>query len=186
MSFFKKTDAYANNSQAISDDELLDIVNEQDQVIQVMTRSKAYAENKLKSLRAAWLLIKNQDGKFWIPRRHASKKLMPNHLDGSACGHVSSGESYEQAMIREAQEELNIDVTHLPYKFIGKITPEQGSACFIEVFELQVSNDFVFDYNQDDFSEFYWLSAREIIEKMKAGEKMKLTLAVIIQKFYSL
>jgi isopentenyldiphosphate isomerase len=166
------------------EDELLDIVNEHDEVIGVISRSQAYAENKLASLRAVWLLIKNQDSKFWIPRRQSTKKNLPNYLDGSAVGHVSSGETYEQAMIREVQEELNIDIKKLPYRLIGILTPKDAAICFIKIFELQVPNDFIIDYNKDDFSEFFWLSSQEVVEKICAGEKAKDTLIKIMHRFY--
>jgi|GEM_PF-613743 len=167
------------------EDELLDIVNDQDEVIETMVRSQAYAQNKLASLRAVWLLIKNQDGKFWIPRRQSTKKILPNALDGSAVGHVSSGETYEESMIREVAEELNIDISTMPYTYVGKLTPAQGAICFIQIFELQVPNDFIIDYNKNDFSEFFWLSKEEIVAKITAGEKAKESLIRIMHKFYN-
>ncbi|NQV77047.1 MAG: NUDIX domain-containing protein [Lutibacter sp.] len=166
------------------EDELLDLVNEQDQVIGTIWRSKAYAENRLASVRAVWFFIKNQDNKFWIPRRQATKKVLPNCLDGSAVGLVSSGETYKQAMIREIAEELNVDIISLPYRFIGTLTPQEGAICFIQVFELQVLNDFIIDYNKNDFSEYFWLSSQEIIDKINAGEKAKDSLIKIMKKFY--
>lgn len=165
-------------------EEIVDIVDEHDNVIGCMPRSQAYAENRLSSLRAAWLLVKNQKNQFWIPRRHASKKLLPSYLDGSAVGHVSSGESYEQAMIRETQEELQFDISSMPYTLLGAITPVDSAVCFMQVFELEVSNDFVIDYNHNDFSEAAWLSAEEIITKAHEGEKIKDTLLIIMAKFY--
>lgn len=171
-------------SKVFMEEELLDIVNEQDQVVDILPRSIAYQQNKLASLRAVWLLIKNEDGKFWIPRRHGSKKILPNCLDGSAVGHVTSGQTYEQSMIREVAEELNIDISQMQYSFIGKLTPQQGAVCFLEVFQLNVPNNFVINYNKEDFSEFFWLSPQEIMEKYHAGEKMKNSLAVIMKVFY--
>jgi len=173
------------DERRIMEEELLDLVNEQDQVVGTIFRSQAYAENKLASIRAVWLLIKNQDGKFWIPRRQSTKKILPNALDGSAVGHVSSGETYEQSMIREVAEELNFDITNMPYTFVGKFTPlADGVICFIEIFELQVPNDFIIDYNKNDFSEFYWLSPQEIVAKIHAGENAKESLIKIMHKFY--
>jgi isopentenyldiphosphate isomerase len=166
------------------DDELLDIVNEFDQVIGTIHRSQAYTENKLSSLRATWLFIKNEDGQFWIPRRCSTKKNSPSSLDGSTVGHVSSGETYEQAMIREVQEELNFDISKMPYRSIGKLTPKTGSVSFIEIFELQVPNGFIIDYNKNDFSNFYWLSSQEIIQRFRDGEKIRSTLVSIMSKFY--
>ena len=166
------------------EDELLDLVNEHDEVVGTIFRSQAYAEKRLASLRAVWLLIRNQDGKFWIPRRQATKKVLPNCLDGSAVGHVSSGEVYEQSMIREVAEELNIDISGMPYTFVGRLTPQEGAICFVEIFELQVPNGFIIDYNKEDFSEFFWLSPQEIIKKINEGEKAKESLIKIMYKFY--
>jgi len=165
-------------------EEILDIVNDQDEVIGVMTRSQAYAEHKLSSLRAVWFFIKDQQGRLWIPKRSAAKVSSPSFLDGSTVGHVSSGETYEQAMVREVQEELNLDVSKLPYRRIGKMTPITGSISFIEVFELQVPDDFIINYNREDFSEFFWLTPEEIVQKFQTGEKIRATLISIMKTFY--
>ncbi|WP_162801679.1 NUDIX hydrolase [Candidatus Chromulinivorax destructor] len=166
------------------EEEILDIVNDQDEVVGVMTRSQAYAEHRLSSTRAVWLMIKNQQGAFWIPQRSASKVSCPSALDGSAVGHVSSGETYEQAMVREAQEELNLNLMNLSYRCLGKLTPTTGSVAFIAVFELQVSDDFVIDYNAEDFSGFFWLTPQEIIKKYEEGCSIRKTLVAIMKTFY--
>jgi isopentenyldiphosphate isomerase len=165
-------------------DELLDLVNDNDEVIGTMWRSQVYREGKLSMLRATWLLIRDDAGKFWIPRRHPAKKILPNALDGSAVGHVGAGESYEQAMIRETLEELNIDVSHLPYHYVGKITPADGTLCHMAVFELQVPVGFNIDYNKADICESFWLTAQEIVDRIRAGEVSKDALPRIMKKFY--
>jgi len=168
------------------EDELVDLVNENDEIVGKVFRSKAYAENKLASLRAVWFLIKNQEGKLWIPRRQAHKKSSPNCLDGSAVGIVTSGETYEQSMIREVAEELNLNVVEMSYRSLGKLNPKQhGTISFVQAYELQVPNNFIIDYNKNDFSEFYWLSPQEILQKFEDGEKMRNTLAIIIRHFYN-
>lgn len=165
-------------------DELLDLVDENNQVIGTILRSVARAENRLGSTRAVWFLLKNRSNKFWIPQRNSNKSACPGYLDGSAVGAVGAGETYEQAMIREVEEELNFDATDMPYRKIGSLTPTTGSLAFIEIFELEVADEYEINYNQDDFSEFYWLSADEIIEKFEQGVLMRSTLASIMQTFY--
>lgn len=166
-------------------DELLDIVNDQDEVVEVMPRSQAYKKQLFSSLRASWLLIRNKDGEFWIPRRAYTKKVLPGFLDGSVVGHVSSGETYEQAMIREAQEELLLDVSNLPYRYLGKVTPQKdGAFCFASVFELVVDSE-VETYNVEDICEYFWLTKDEILKKFNRGENIKDSLKVILQTFYS-
>ena len=107
----------------IIQEEWLDLVDERDQVVGEISRSKAHAHKRSHETRAVWLFIKNKQGQLWIPRRHADKKIMPNCLDGSAAGCVARGESYEQALHREVAEELNLDIGDKEYKLIGHLSP---------------------------------------------------------------
>jgi isopentenyldiphosphate isomerase len=91
-------------------DELLDLVNDNDQVIGQELRSVIRATNQLHRIRAVWLFLKNKEGKLWIPRRAATKKSHPLALDGSVVGAVSAGETYEQALEREAFEEIGMQI----------------------------------------------------------------------------
>src|SRR5689334_7806953 len=91
------------------DDELLDTVNEHDQVIGQVWRSEYHAQSARYTIRAVNAFVQNDKGQLWIPRRTATKKLLPLALDMSVSGCVSSGEDYEQAFAREAQEEINLD-----------------------------------------------------------------------------
>jgi len=165
-------------------EEWLDIVNEQDEIIGKMPRSEAYEKKLFASLRASWLMIKNSDGKLWIPRRHPDKKVLPNVLDGSVVGHVSSGETYEECLLRETKEEAGIDLAEMRYRFVGKLSPYcDRSFCFASIYEVDL--DQVLDWNRDDFIEYYWLSPQEIIDRIAAGQdQAKDTLLEVIKKFY--
>jgi isopentenyldiphosphate isomerase len=164
-------------------EEWLDIVDEQDRVIGSMSRAEAYQKKIFSSLRASWLMIKNSRGELWIPRRHFSKKILPGALDGSVAGHVSTGESYEQALVREAAEEVGIDLTTLPYRLIGKLDPHvEGTFCFMQVYE--VSLEAVPKWNHDDFAEYYWLTPQAIVDRIAAGEPAKADLEILVRTFY--
>lgn len=97
-------------------DEYLDLVDENDIVIGRKKRSEIYAEN-LSNYRIINAFVINSKGEIWIPRRSSNKKLFPSCLDMSVGGHVESGETYEDALKREAQEELNINVDKMPVRF---------------------------------------------------------------------
>ena len=164
-------------------EEWLDIVNEDDNVIGMMSRSDAYEQKLYSSLRTCWLMIKNSEGKLWIPRRHLSKKILPGGLDGSAVGHVSAGESYKRGLIRETEEEVGVDLTKVPYKLLGKLDPQKDkSLCFAHVYEIEL--DDVPDWNKDDFVEFFWLTPQEVLQKIEEGHPAKSTLSIILKKFY--
>lgn len=164
-------------------EEWVDIVNENDEVVGSMPRSEAYDKKMFASMRASWLMIKNSEGKLWIPRRNFNKKVLPGALDGSVVGHVSAGESYEQALIREAWEEVGIDLKKHPYRFLGKLTPGKDSSfCFAAVYELEV--DDVPDWNRDDFVEFFWLLPQEVVKKIISGDFVKDSLLDVLKSFY--
>ena len=59
-------------------------------------------------LSAIYMIIKNENGEILFQRRCGSK-LWPDFL-GLPAGHVDKGEDVYQALVREAREELNIDI----------------------------------------------------------------------------
>lgn len=147
-------------------DELLDVVTEADEVIRQEWRSVVYEKNL--PFRVINAFIINSKKQLWIPRRTATKRLFPLALDCSVGGHVMAGESYEQALVRETQEELSLVLNPGDYKKLIKLTPhEHGTSSFMWVY-CMYSND-VPNYNTDDFSDYYWLSADELLEKLSAG-----------------
>lgn len=166
-------------------DELLDQVNEKDEVIGQILRSQAYKEHLLSSIRSTWLFIQNAEGKLWIPRRNLTKPNNPGCLDGSVVGHVGAGESYEQAMIRETQEELRLDITKYSYKKIAKLSPqEHGILCHCEVFLVQIDDMETFNFNPDDIYEGFWMFPHEVLHAIEQGEKAKSMLPVILKNCF--
>ncbi|MFC7548209.1 NUDIX domain-containing protein [Plantactinospora sp. GCM10030261] len=94
----------------LSADELLDIVDERDRVVGQARRSVAYAE-RLRH-RCAFVLARDAAGRTFVHRRTAGKLVFPSRYDMFVGGVVGAGESYDEAALREAEEELG--VTGLP------------------------------------------------------------------------
>lgn len=164
----------------MSDVEFLDLVNERDEVIESVPRDEVYAK-RLHNYRAVHGFVVNNEGRLWIPRRAAHKKLFPNALDYSVSGHVSAGESYDTAFARETQEELNIDLAVTPWKRLGAFTPSEGAHCFIMLYEIECGD---VTLNTNEFSEAFWLTPTEAIEKINAENTAKDELAALIEKWY--
>jgi isopentenyl-diphosphate delta-isomerase len=162
-------------------DEYLDIVDENDNVIGKKKRSLVYAEN-LSNFRVVNAFVVNSHGKIWIPRRSANKTLYPLSLDVSIGGHVESGEDYADALIREAHEELNINIDELATYLLGHLRPKDGVSSFMNVYEIQT--DKLPDFNKNDFSEYFMLTPRELVELISSGEKAKSDLIKLIKFFY--
>lgn len=163
-------------------EEVLDLVDEQDTVIGQATRHEVYAQG-LRNYRVIHAFIINSEGKLWIPRRTLTKKLYPGGLDYSIAGHVESGETYEEALLKEAQEEANLNLREIPYTEIARFTPYTHTVhCFQRVYEIK--SDGAPDYNQDDFSGFEWLTPAEIISRHEADEPMKDDIPEVLRLCY--
>ncbi|MFD7969968.1 NUDIX hydrolase [Streptomyces clavifer] len=87
-------------------DEILDIVDENDEVVGQATRGEATA----RGLRHRCVFIEARDaaGRIFVHRRTADKLVFPSHYDMFVGGVVGAGESYDDAALREAAEELGV------------------------------------------------------------------------------
>ncbi len=160
-------------------DELLDIVNDQDQIVGQMLRSDVYAQNTY-YFRVVNEFIINSQGQLWIPRRNKNKKLFPSCLDASMSGHVMAGETYQQAFERELYEELNLKASDYNYIMAAQLNPiKHNTSAFMNVYLIPCEN--IPNYNQQDFSDFFWLKPKEILQKLSQGDTSKGDLPKIIQ-----
>ncbi|MBD3273325.1 NUDIX domain-containing protein [Candidatus Dependentiae bacterium] len=163
-------------------DEYLDIVNELDNVTGFKLRSDFYANGE-SNFRVINAFVKNSKGELWIPKRTASKKLFPLHLDVSVGGHVKSGESYGLAFERELAEELNININSVSHKEIGYFMPHKNSlSAFMKVYEIS-SNDNP-NYNKEDFIDAFWIYPEDLMNLIKNGEKAKGDLPKLLNLCY--
>lgn len=159
-------------------EEILDLVNEHDDVIDQKPRSEVY-KNKLNNFRVINAFLVNSKKEIWIPRRSPLKKLFPLCLDASVGGHVESGESYQQAFLRELKEELNIDSSSVNYKMIAKLTPKTHAvSAYMNLYVIY--SDLTPNYNKSDFIEANWWPISTIIKFIKNGEPTKGDLPILI------
>lgn len=163
-------------------DEYLDLVNEKDEVIGKKLRSEVYTEG-LSNFRVVNVFLKNPEGKLWIPRRTATKRIFPLCLDVSMGGHVESGEGYDAGFKRELSEELNLDADKIEWKVLGNLTPtEHNVSAYMRVYEIET--DSAPNFNPDDFTEYFWLSPTELFERIAQGDKTKGDLPKLVKIFY--
>jgi isopentenyldiphosphate isomerase len=164
------------------EDEWMDVVDRHDNIVGQKKRSELYAEDS-PNCRAINAFLVNAQGQIWIPRRTAHKRLFPLHLDVSCGGHVRSGESYEDALKREVQEELNLDIDQVRWHLLGHLTPyDDGVSMFMKVYEIQANE--TPRWNVDDFIESYWLWPWEVLDRIQNGVRAKGDLWLLIKRFY--
>jgi isopentenyldiphosphate isomerase len=167
----------------MSEDEMLDLVDDNDVVIGKASRVEIYAKH-LSNFRGVSGFIKNSRGELWIPLRIASKAIFPSCLDMSVAGHVESGETYAEAFKREAKEELNINVDDMSFRLLGKLNPrEDGISHWDQCYEIE--SDEEPHFNHDDFVSAKWYLPKDLLAAIAAGEKCKSDLPILVRHFYA-
>lgn len=88
-------------------EEMLEVVNEEGETIQSLPRSEIHGNPALLH-RVVHVLVFNEKGELFLQKRSMNKDVAPGRWDTSVGGHVNAGETLDEAMRREMEEELGI------------------------------------------------------------------------------
>ena len=89
-------------------DELVDRLDDEGRVIGTIARRELRGSRI--PHRCAYLLLFNRRGELFIHQRTATKATHPSHWDVCVGGLPSAGESFDDAIRREAEEEIGVRV----------------------------------------------------------------------------
>jgi len=135
------------------------IVDEKDNVVGVELRSVVDKKNLRYRVSALWL--KNSDGDVLLARRALTRMHYPGQWGPAVAGTVGEGESYEDNILKEAEEELglkDIDMKEGPnVKIDGNYN--YFAQWFIGVIDEPA--DF-FKIQEDEVAEVKWFSVEEL------------------------
>jgi isopentenyldiphosphate isomerase len=141
------------------------VVNKEDHVIGKETREKCHNTKLIH--RSVYIFLNNSKKGIFIQKRSMMKDLYPGYYTGSASGHVTFGETYDQAALRELEEELGVKAQ---LKRIGKFK------CFSEM-DNEISTVYLCNYdgditiNEDEISHGLFLNLKQIDEEIRHGKK---------------
>lgn len=142
----------------MEDIEYLDLVDENDNVIGKEDRNIIYKKD-LNNFRVINIMIINSENKIIVPKRSGNRRLFPNCYDCSVGGHVSSGETYEEAAYRELEEELGI--SNVKLEEIGYFkSSELNTSSFLKMYKLIYDGDL--NYDKDGIQEIFYMDKEEI------------------------
>ncbi|CAM5587650.1 NUDIX domain-containing protein [Streptomyces abikoensis] len=116
-------------------DEVLDIVDEQDRVVGRAPRGEAYARGLRH--RCVFVLARDGEGKIFVHRRTPGKLVFPSCHDMFVGGVVGAGESYDEAALREAEEELGVSGLPAPTPLFRFLYEGPGGSWWSAVYEVR-------------------------------------------------
>ncbi|MBI5196514.1 MAG: NUDIX domain-containing protein [Nitrospirae bacterium] len=97
-------------------EELLEVVNEKGEVLKTLPRSEIHGNPSLMH-RVVHVLVFNGKGGLILQKRSMNKDVASGKWDTSVGGHVNQGESIEEALNREMEEELGIKARGLNFLY---------------------------------------------------------------------
>jgi isopentenyldiphosphate isomerase len=123
------------DQEPLSADELLDIVDERDRVVGQAPRGEAYAR-RLRH-RCVFVLARDARDRVFVHRRTARKLVFPSLYDMFVGGVVGAGESYDDAALREAEEELGVSGLPAPVPLFKFLYQSAEHAWWSSVYEVR-------------------------------------------------
>ena len=142
--------------------EWFDLVDENDNVIGKVENLKDIPANTLRFIN---IIIINDKNEILVPKRSSNRRIFPNCYDFSVGGHVSSGETYEQAAYRELEEELGIKGEKLIE--IGYFNPYIDEADTFSKLYLLRYNQKIENYDKDGIDKLFYITINEIKELLE-------------------
>jgi isopentenyldiphosphate isomerase len=145
----------------MSAEEMVDVLDDAGRVVGVATR----AEMRAKHLphRCVYILVFNRQGDLFIHQRTATKDVFPSFWDIAVGGVVAAGESFDQAALREGNEELGVSLAVEPL-FPFTFTDER-TTCFAYVY--RGIHDGPFNLQAEEIVQGYFVPAEEVASRAK-------------------
>nr|WSW46644.1 NUDIX domain-containing protein [Streptomyces sp. NBC_01001] len=153
-------------SRVSAADEVLDVVDREDRVTGQAPRGEVYAGGLLH--RCVFVQARDAQGRIFVHRRTASKLVFPSAYDMFVGGVLGAGESYAQAALREAEEELGVQGLAQPVPLFKFLHEGPGGAWWSYVHEVRC--DLPVRPQESEVAWHAWLPEEELAERVADGE----------------
>ena len=146
----------------------LPIVDENDKIIDYKERDTLDYSKDVYRISALW--IENSKGKVLLAKRAAIKKQDPNKWGPAVAGTVDEGESYEQNIVKEAEEELGLKDK---FEKGPKVRIKGEYNYFCQWYLLKTDKNLSeFNIQEDEVSEIKWWTKEELKETLRTNPEL--------------
>ncbi len=147
----------------------IQIVDEHDRPLGGATKSEAFAKGLIR--RVVRGLAEDAEGRLLLNKRSPQKQPNPNLWDWLPSGHVDEGESYDQAIRRESEEELGINSTLIHFVPIETYYTSRTSGDmllnnFSRVYKLTLPAGADIRLDESEATEFRWFTLSELAQAL--------------------
>ena len=142
----------------------------------------------MKILHAAKVFLrKRSDGKILVSTRAENKKILPGCFEFSAGGMLEINENPKEAVLREMQEELNLQCNVEHFDFVDYVSRVTGDYIILHLYVGELEQDNI-SFNKDEIKEIVFYSLDEINALIKNQDENKFDMGYIqafakLQKF---
>ncbi|MCC2276333.1 NUDIX domain-containing protein [Streptomyces sp. ET3-23] len=154
------------DQQPLSADEVLDIVDEHDHVMGQARRADVYARGLRH--RCVFVLARDGEGRIFVHRRTDRKLVFPSHYDMFVGGVVGTGESYDEAALREAEEELGVSGLEAPTPLFRFLYEGDGGSWWSAVYAVRC--DLAVSPQEEEVAWWRFLSEAELEARLGEWE----------------
>jgi isopentenyldiphosphate isomerase len=139
------------------EEEIFDVVDEEDKIVGQASRSECH-ENGLIH-RSVMFFVFDSQKRVLVSKRTRNKDFFPGYLSIVLGGHVQSGETYEEAVKREIEEEIRISAKPYLISFFKKRIPEEREN--VKVFGVFTREELNLNEDELESGEFFEFSELE-------------------------
>jgi isopentenyldiphosphate isomerase len=141
--------------------ELFDVVDEEDNVIGKASREECHENGFIH--RSVMFFVFDSKGRVLVTKRTENKDFFPGYYSIVLGGHVHAGEDYEEAVVREVEEEIGLSVKPFLISTFKKRIPEEREN--VKVFGVVAKDDI--DLNKDELESGEFLKFEELEERFE-------------------
>jgi len=162
-------------------DEVIEVLNDSGAVIRMALRSEVMCDDFV-NFKLVSAFVRDAQGNFIMFRRAYHKSRYGGKF-GTIGGCVKAGESYDEALCREVQEEICIDIGTRTCKLLGHLNPKDNNTIgHVAVYEIVVPE--TINYAMDDFAEMRLYTPQELQALCNENTQVTHNLPIYVRTFY--